>query len=287
MKIHNDCLECIENQAHRVCDILSLDIKTREAIISLTQKHIAQFDFSLTPPHNATPLYESIANHLNVRDLYADVKKESSKKAKSFISLCEDEIAKSSYPLLSATKTAVAGNVIDLASVMMYDLEEELHKIYDMPFAIDDFTALEKSLHASKKIVYLADNAGEEIFDKLYIQTLRKLFPSLKIYYFVRGKPIINDLTYEDALKSGMNEVAEIVNSGVPTPGLTRELMCDEAKHIFEQADCIISKGMGNYECLGEEKRLPIFFLLKVKCHVVANAIGAQLGDIVCKQGFK
>lgn len=287
MKIHNDCLKCIENQAHRVCDILSLDIKTREAIMYLTCEHLAKFDFSLTPPHNATPLYESIANHLNVTDLYADIKKKSSQKAKSFIPLCKEEIAKSPNPLLSATKTAVAGNVIDLASVMMYDLEEELHKIYDMPFAIDDFTVLEKALYASKKIVYLADNAGEEIFDKLYIQTLRKLFPPLVIYYFVRGNPIINDLTCKDALASGMDEVAIIVDSGVPTPGLALELMNEEAKDIFEQADCIISKGMGNYECLGEEKGLPIFFLLKVKCNVVANAIGAQLGDIVCKQGLK
>ncbi|MDD3342249.1 MAG: ARMT1-like domain-containing protein [Sulfurospirillaceae bacterium] len=286
MKIHLDCLACIENQAHRVCNVLSLSPNHHEAIVSIAQKHIAQFDFELTPPHNATPLYESIATYLNVTDIYAALKEESSQKAKAFIPLCEAQIKKSSNRLLSATKTAVAGNVIDLASVMMYDLEDELKKIYETPFAIDDFKLLEQALCKSKIVVYLADNAGEEIFDKIYIQVLKNLFSDLSIYYFVRGKPIINDLTSMDAYASGLDEVATVVDSGVPTPGLAMELMNQEASALFKKADCIISKGMGNYECLGETKGLPIFFLLKVKCLVVANAIGAQLGDIVCKKGI-
>jgi damage-control phosphatase, subfamily I len=80
-----------------------------------------------------------------------------------------------------------------------------------------------------------------------------------------------------------MDDVAIIVDSGVPTPGLVLELMSDEARVLFENAGCIIAKGMGNYECLGETKGLPLFFLFKVKCSVVAHAVGARLGDIVCK----
>lgn len=284
MKIHTDCLACIENQAHRVCDILHVNASQRKDIIALAQQHIQHFDFNLTPPHNATPLYEAMARYLRVDDLYADIKRESSLMAEKFLPLCEEEIANSSEPLLSATKTAVAGNVIDLASVMMYDLKEELAKVYHTPFAINNFDALHQSLSVAKSVVYLADNAGEEIFDKVYIRTLKKLFPNLDVYYFVRGKPIINDLTCNDALASGMDEVATIVDSGVPTPGLTLEYMNENAKEIFEKAECIISKGMGNYECLGDTQGYPIFFLFKVKCSVVARSVGAQLGDIVCKK---
>ena len=284
MKIHTDCLTCIENQASRVCDVLHVNQHQRHDIIALAKQHVQHFDFNLTPPHNATPLYEAIADYLHVEDLYADIKRESSLMAEKFIPLCEEAIATSSNPFLSATKTAVAGNVIDLASVMMYDLKEELDKVYHTPFAVDDFDALRKSLGTAKTVVYLADNAGEEIFDKIYIQTLKKLFPNVDVYYFVRGKPIINDLTCKDALASGMNEVAVIVDSGVPTPGLVMEFMREDAKAIFEKAECIIAKGMGNYECLGETKGLPIFFLFKVKCSVVARSVGAQLGDIVCKK---
>lgn len=286
LKIHNDCIACIENQALRVCELLHVNQTQHEAIVALAQKHIQTFHFGLTPPHNATPLYEAMAEYLGVDDLYADIKKASSQKALSFQPLCEEAIAKSHHRLLAATKTAVAGNVIDLASVMMYDLEEELAKIYHMPFAIDDFSSLESALAHTQTLVYLADNAGEEIFDKLYIQTIRSLYPTIDIYYFVRGRPIINDLTCKDAYASGMHDVATIVDSGVPTPGLAMEFMSKEARTLFEKAECIISKGMGNYECLGDVKNLPIFFLLKVKCHVVGNDIGAKLGDIVCKKGM-
>lgn len=286
MKIHNACLHCIQNQAIRVCDLLHVSDEQRQTIKMLAEKHIQNFDFTLTPPHNATPLYEDIALFLNVEDLYQEVKANSTAMAKAFIPFCQNAIAQSTHPLLTATKTAVAGNVIDLASVMMYDLGEELEKIYHTPFSIDDFEALATTLQKTKTLVYLADNAGEEIFDKLYIQTLHSLFPHIEIYYFVRTRPIINDLTCKDALTSGMNEVANIIDSGVPTPGLALELMSQEAKAIFDRAECIISKGMGNYECLGEVSGLPIFFLLKVKCEVVANAIGAKLGDIVCKKGI-
>ncbi len=285
MKIHNDCLACIQNQALRVCDVLHVSPLQREAIIALAHQHISTFDVNLTPPHNATPLYEAMAKYLGVEDLYGELKFASSQKAKTFVPLCELHIQKSVYPLLTATKTAIAGNVIDLASVMMYDLEEELAKIYDIPFAIDDFLTLEARLEQTQTLVYLADNAGEEIFDKLYIQTIRSLFPAIEVYYFVRGRPIINDLTCKDALASNMQEVATIIDSGVPTPGLAMELMSPFALALFKKAECIIAKGMGNYECLGEVENLPIFFLLKVKCSVVANAIGAKLGDIICKKG--
>jgi len=286
LKIHNDCLACIENQAQRVCDLLHVNQQQRQTISHLAQTHLQNFNPNLSPPHNATPLYETIAAYLDVEDLYAHLKEASSLKAQSFQDICIQTIAQSNNVLLTATKTAVAGNVIDLASVMMYDLEEELANVYHTPFAIDDFFQLEKALAQTNVLVYLADNAGEEIFDKVYIQTIRSLFPTIAIYYFVRGRPIINDLTCNDALRSKMDDVATIIDSGVPTPGLALELMSESARAIFDKAECIISKGMGNYECLGEVKHLPIFFLLKVKCHVVADAIGAQLGDIICKKGI-
>lgn len=286
MKLHEHCLTCIYDQTKRVCDILHVTDIQRQAIDVLAHHQIKIFDMNQTPPHNAAPLYEAMASLLNVEDLYAEFKQDSSFKAKAFIPLCKQKIEASSNKLFEATKTAVAGNVIDLAAVMLYDLEEELEKIYHTPFAIDDFKALEAQLRNTKTLVYLADNAGEEIFDKLYIQTIKELFPSLDVYYFVRGRPIINDLTSKDAQASGMDEVANIVDSGVPTPGLVLELMNENARGIFERAECIISKGMGNYECLGEVKGLPIFFLFKVKCNVVAHAVGASLGSIVCKMGI-
>lgn len=286
MNLQEQCLTCIYDQTKRVCELLHVNIAQAREIDKLAHQHIKAFDMNQNPPLNAAPLYEAMAELLKSDDLYAEFKKASSQKAKAFLPLCEQKIHMSSNKLFEATKTAVAGNVIDLAAVMLYDLEEELEKIYHTPFAIDDFNALEAQLCKTKTLVYLADNAGEEIFDKLYIQTIKALFPNIEVYYFVRGRPIINDLTCKDALASRMDEVASIVDSGVPTPGLVIELMNEKARAIFEKAECIIAKGMGNYECLGETKGLPIFFLFKVKCNVVAQAVGAQLGDIICKKGI-
>ena len=284
MYLDQRCLTCIYDQSKRVGTLLNLTSEQKNAIDSLARRLIEDFDTDQTPPHNAAPLYEAMARLLGVRDLYGDFKKASSLKAKAFLPLCQTHIEQSTAPLLSALKTAVAGNVIDLAAVMLYDLSEELEKIYHTPFAIDDFSALQATLQKTKTLVYLADNAGEEIFDKLCIQTIRRLYPTIDVYYFVRGRPIINDLTYEDAMASGMDEVATLVDSGVPTPGLAFELMSPPARELYEKADCILSKGMGNFECLNERSDDPIFFLFKVKCQVVAEAVGATLGDIVCKK---
>jgi len=284
MKIETECLECIFNQSSRVSKFLKVTSTQAKHISQIAKHHIKQFDYTSTPVHNATPMYEEIAQYLEVDDIYADIKNEASKKASNFIYTCKEKINQSEDKLRAAIKTAIAGNVIDLAAEIMFDLDEEIQKIFTTDFAIDDFEKLKHTLSQTKNIVYLADNAGEEIFDKICIEAIKKIYPDVKVYYFVRGKPIINDLTITHAKKSGLDEVSVLVDSGVPTPGYTQEFASKEATELFKSADCIISKGMGNYECLGEEKNLPIYFLLKVKCQVVARSIGANIGDIVCKK---
>lgn len=284
MKIEKECLECILNQSTRVSDILHVSNIQSEEIAKIAKEHIAKFDHNGTPPHNAAPMYEDIARYLNVDDLYASAKDEATQKAAQFISTCKNAIRASKNPLEGAIKAAIAGNVIDLAAEVMFDLDDEIAKIFQTDFAINDFDSLSTKLATTKNLVYLCDNAGEEVFDKLCIETIKDIYPKIKVFYFVRGKPIINDLTLTHAKKSGLDTVATLIDSGVPTPGYAIDLADDKAHEIFKNADCIISKGMGNYECLGEEKDFPIYFLLKVKCQVVARVIGAKLGDIVCKK---
>lgn len=283
MNIEKDCLDCIYNQAQRVCSLLQVNKQQAQDITNIAKKHIARFDFNLTPPHNATPMYEDIAKYLGSDDLYAQIKEESSKKALQYVLTCRKNIEASHDKLKVAIKTAIVGNVIDLAAEVMFDLNEEIAKVFDKEFAIDDFEKLQEKLENTKILVYLADNAGEEVFDKICIEVIKDFYPDIEVYYFVRSKPIINDLTLSHAKASGLDSVSTLVDSGVPTPGYALDLADESSKELFYKADCIISKGMGNYECLGVEKHLPIFFLLKVKCQVVARDIQANLGDMVCK----
>ncbi|MDR2342002.1 MAG: ARMT1-like domain-containing protein [Campylobacteraceae bacterium] len=286
MKIQNACKECVVRQAIRVGDLLNLDKNTKNTILDIANTHTANFDDTLSPPQNAYKFYEDAAEYLGVDDIYKDIKKSSSKKAKEFEAMCKEHIQNAQDKLLTATKIAVAGNVIDLASYMQYDLKDELEKILESRFFVDNFVCLKAALQKAKNITYISDNAGEEIFDKIYIEVIKELFGDIEVYYFTRGKPIINDITYQEALDSRIDEIAVVVNSGVPTPGFVLELANEEAVRLFKEADLVIAKGMGNYECLSEYEGFNMFYLFKVKCCVVSEAVNAPLGALVCKKSL-
>lgn len=264
--------------------MLALDDHKSKEILDLAASHLPTFSLDKTPPKNATPLYEDMAKLLGTDDIYRDIKKLSIEKALMLKPTCEVMLSKSEDKFLTATKIAVVGNVIDLASEVMYDLDEEVSKVMQSDFAIDDSQALFKELQKSKKVVYLADNAGENIFDAIYITYLKEIFKDIEIFYFVRGNPIINDLTMQDMENDVLHTLTTVIDSGVSTPGLIYHDMSPEAKELFDSADCIISKGMGNYECLSTNATHPIYFLLKIKCNVVSSSLNRKLGAIICKK---
>lgn len=284
MNIDNECVSCIINQAHRVATAINASDTLSAKMVANTTKMSKKFSFNSSPPVIASDVYEQLALLANKSDLYDEVKKESTKKAISFVPKLQNYLNQSDNLLYDATKVAIAGNVIDLAAQVSYDLDLELEHIFHTNFAIDDFEKLKKKLEHSKTLVYLGDNVGEHIFDKLYIETLSKLFLNLDIYYFTRGTPIINDVTYSEAIEAGIDSTCSVIDSGVNTPGFDYERASLRAKTLFDEADVVISKGMGNYECMSEYTKDNIFFLLKVKCSVVATSLNSSLGDIICKK---
>ena len=283
MNIETECIACIFNQAFRVTKELNLSKEESKEVLDLAANMVSSFSFSRTPPQNATPMYEKIAQLLKVKDIYKKQKLLATKKANLLYEYSKKLIDKSNDPFVGATRVAVGANVIDLASEFSYDLEGELEKIMYEKFAIDHIKYLKESLKSAKIIVYLGDNAGEHVFDRLYIETILKFFPNIVIYYFARANPIINDICYDDLKDDSIKDIVTIINSGIKTPGVIVDDLTDEAKELFFAADTIISKGMGNYECLNEYKSLPLFFLLKVKCQVVASSLSLNTGDLVCK----
>ncbi len=287
MHIETDCIACIFNQALRVTKALELPSEEAKKLLDEAACMLPSFSMSLTPPQNATPMYEKFAQLLGKEDIYDKQKKEAIEKAESLLPYCRELIAKSDMPLVTATKIAVAGNVIDLASEYSYDLEEEIANVLNAAFAIDQIEDLIAKIAASKTVVYLADNAGENVFDRLYMETIKKHYPDIRIYYFVRSRPIINDITFKDLKNDPVHNIATVVDSGVKTPGIVIEALHEEAKKLFFDADCIISKGMGNYECLSDYKEDSLYYLLKVKCQVVARSLELQPGDLVCKNALK
>lgn len=283
MFIDKACVACIINQSLKVADAIDADDTLKNNLTSTVEKMSEDFSFSQTPPEIASDVYEKMALIANKADLYDEVKEYSTKKALTFVPFLKDKLKLSDDKLLTATKIAVAGNVIDLAAEVEFDLQEELEKIFYTQFAHDDFEKLEEELSLAKTVLIIGDNVGEHIFDYLFIETLKELYPKVKYSYMVRGKAIINDVTLKEAKEAGFDNICEVIDSGVNTPGFTYSRASKYAKKVFDSADLIISKGMGNYECLSPSNRKNICFLLKVKCNVVANSLGKEVGDIVCK----
>jgi uncharacterized protein with ATP-grasp and redox domains len=283
MTIDNACVTCIINQSSKVADALDADNALRDALTSKVMQMSQFFSYEDTHPEIASYVYEEMANIANKSDLYDEVKKASTKKALSFYPALEQKILDAQDKLLVATKIAIAGNVIDLAAAVEFDLEDEIKKIFDTSFGCDDFAKLKNALSTSSKILIIGDNVGEHIFDYLFVKTLKELYVDAEFFYMVRGNPIINDVTIKEAKEIGFDKLCNLVDSGVNTPGFVYERATDEAKKLFDSADLVISKGMGNYECLSPSHRKDICFLLKVKCEVVASSLNQNLGDIVCK----
>ena len=283
MNIENACVECIINQAHRVTEAIRADEALGHSMVSRVEQLGTTFDFKKSPPEVASYVYEEMASLAGMDDLYEELKTHATQKAKSFVPHLQNVLQKSQDKLLTAIKIAVAGNVIDLAAEVSFDLHEEIEKIFETDFAVDDLNLLAASLQKAETLLYIGDNVGEHIFDHLCIQSLQKLYPKLEIYYMVRGNPIINDVTMKEAKEAGFDELCHLVDSGVNTPGFAYDVANVESQKLFDSADLVLTKGMGNYECLSPSPRKNLCYLLKVKCNVVANSLGLDVGDIVCR----
>ena len=283
MNIDEACVACIINQSAKVSTAIGADKELTHTLSSTVEKLSKNFSYEQNPPEIASYVYAKMAEIADKEDLYDEVKSLSTKKALSFIPFLKEKLLHSEDKLLTATKIAVAGNVIDLAAAVEFDLEEELEKIFYTDFAHNDMAGFEKELEKAKNIVVIGDNVGEHIFDYLFIETLKKLYPQSTFSYMVRGKPIINDVTMKEAVECGFDSLCNLVDSGVNTPGFTYNRANKNAQTLFDNADLVISKGMGNYECLTPSHRDKICFLLKVKCGVVGASLQKEVGDIICK----
>lgn len=285
MNITDDCVKCIVGQIEKATKTLKLDKDLAKSIMFEVNKKAENFSFKETPPFVAKDVYEYLAQRTNLKDPLEKMKQESIKKATGYLPFVQEKIDKSEDKLFTAVKAAVAGNVIDFATTKEFSLDEEINSIFQTDFAINDYKTFKSRLEKTDSLIILSDNAGENIFDKILVKTLRELYPKMEIYYATRGKAIINDVTLEEAIQSGIDKYCRVISTGVDTPGLEKKQASKEFLELFEKTPLILSKGMGNFECLEGFNDKRIFFLFKVKCAVVAKTVSRSLGEIVLKRG--
>jgi uncharacterized protein with ATP-grasp and redox domains len=220
-------------------------------------------------------VYKTIYRITNIEDPFHEIKKNCTKYLLSIYEDLKEKIESTDDPLLTALRFAAIGNAIDFGANPTFNLKKEIYNIHLKDFDRCDYETFKKDLKRARNILYIADNAGETVFDKLLIEKISK-----PIIYVVRKRPIINDATLEDAQDAGIDKVAEIISSGCDAPGTILRLCTKNFKKIFRDSDMIISKGQGNYETLSNQRH-PIFYLLKIKCSVIARDIGIKDGSLV------
>ncbi len=189
-----------------------------------------------------------------------------------------NRICKSQNPLMEAVRYSMTGNYIDFGAMDSIE-EDKLRSMIDASTDIEidkkEFEIFEKELSNAKTMVLLADNCGEIVFDKLLLRTIKRLYPNLKTDVIVRGLPVLNDITEEDAIAVGMDCLSGIYSNGTGVAGTIIDRMPRETKGIFETADVIISKGQGNFETLRYCGR-NVYYVFMCKCKMFADRFGVK-----------
>lgn len=178
-----------------------------------------------------------------------------------------------------ALKLSVIGNVIDFGAPNQFDLQATIDSHFHEPFARNDILKLEQDLASATSLVLIGDNVGEHIFDLHLLKVLKTLYPHLTLYFFVRGRPVINDVTLKEAeIFAG---IAEVIDTGVATPGYDLSEVNGRSFEIFKNADIVLAKGMGNFESLYQATPRNVYYLFIVKCQVIANKINQSVKDMI------
>ena len=274
MNIKPDCVNCLLNQALKVSKLLELDDESTKKVLDQSAHILIGHDLSYTPPQIAREIYRAISEITGEEDPVAIAKERATQEAlkidTSFVNTIPD-----------ALRMSVIGNVIDYGAQNQFDLQETIQKQFASSFAIDDSDSFLRELQDAKELVVIGDNTGEHIFDKLLIEKIAELY-DIRVYYFVRGAPIINDVTVKEA--ELLSDCAHIVDTGVKTPGYDLSEANISSREIFDRADIVLAKGMGNFESLYQQAGREVYFLFIVKCDVVAQAIGCDVKEMVFKK---
>lgn len=288
MKTYLECVPCFFKQAIEAARFAGATRKTQKKILNEISKVIPKLSFASPPPKMGRIIYGSVERLTGKKDPFKRVKEKSNRIALRLYNRLKNRVRHSEDRLLTAVELAIAGNIIDYGASNTLNIEEEIRKILNEEHKaiaressrFFNYPKFKRAIRKAKTILYLADNAGETVFDKILIEEIKHLYEDKRIIYAVKGRAIINDALADDAYRCGIDDVAEIVSTGLAIPGTILSLCSRKFQKIYKAADMIISKGQGNFEALSEQRK-PVCFLFMAKCPVVSRHVGCNIGDII------
>lgn len=294
MNTYLECIPCFFRQALEASSLAGACDITRKKIIDEVAAELPKFPLEASPPEMGRIIHDIVKKYTGKVDPYLDIKAKSNSFALKLYDKFKKKVENSPDSLLAAVEMAIAGNVIDFGVKNSVNVEKELERILkEEGKAIKresehlfEYNIFKEEISHCKDLLYLADNCGETVFDRILIEEIVK--KGISVDYAVKGSPIINDALAEDAIFCGIDKVANVISSGSDAPGTVISRCSQSFLEKLNNSCMVISKGQGNFEALSSNPPRSIFFLFMAKCPVVVKDIGCGLGDtLLLKRGEK
>jgi len=276
LRVTYDCIPCAIGSLVTLFNKGLVPEDKQEPAMRALLAHLSDLDLKQSLPQMGKEMHRLIRHVLKNPDPYFEIKRAFNQRMLEYYPSLKKLVEDAADPFLMALRLAIAGNVIDFGPNRPFDFDATLDRARSIVLAVDESESLRDAIPLAKTLLYLGDNAGEIVMDRILLETIRH--PN--VYFAVRDAPIINDATIDDARSVGIDRIARVISSGDDAPGTILETTSPEFRDIFDRADLVIAKGQGNYEGLcGIEKT--IYFILMAKCDHLAAHLGVHKGDFV------
>ena len=286
MRTYLDCFPCFVRQALDAARFATDDEQIHTRVVQEVLHLAARMDTHRPPPVIGQHVHRLIRKITGQEDPYDEQKRRSNELALRLYAELEQDVDEAADPLEAAVRLAIAGNILDFGvnSTLDYAQAEQVINSPHWTRTSTDRNCLPSrtAVAQAHDILYLGDNAGEVVFDRVLIERL----PYDKVTFVVKESPVINDATMADAEAAGLTDLVEVITNGSDGPGTILPTCSPQFRQRFAQADLIVAKGQGNYESLSEVDK-SILFILKAKCPVIARDLGCTIGEMILRRNEK
>ncbi len=272
IRLNNECIKCLIKKFSKDYPLNTDKVKA----VEFTNK-VLEIINTATPDKSAPELVEKIENLryeiFGVKKDFKHIKNHFNSLIMSMEDEIENKISTSHSPLETAIKYAMMGNYIDFGAMDKVD-ESKLLTLIDEALDIEvpqrEFSKFQKELETAQRVVFITDNCGEVVFDKLLIKTILKLYPTIDLDIIVRGEDVLNDATMDDAKQIGLDKISKVIGNGTAIAGTCIDRVSEDVRSKIENADLIIAKGQGNFETM-RFCGLNVYYIFMCKCTMFAE----------------
>jgi len=239
---------------------------------------LARADVNLPPSETADATNQIMREMTGIPDFYREIKTRTTRLALEIYPYLKELVHQAADPIDMALRVCVAGNIIDVIHGNSFNLLEIMERVKTQPFSGQGMEDFRRDLQSADAFMIIADNAGESVFDRVLIETLK-----IPVTYAVKSGPVLNDATMEDALAVDIDQIATIIETGSDGPGTILHGCSAAFLQAMAEAPLIIAKGQANLETLGGKPYKQLYLMLQTKCPIISRYLDIPVGNIVLK----